>query len=302
MHYVLSPDELAALSPLFRGKGGRRLSSLLLRWTKIDTLNYLHDKFFDLKGADFTRKAIEWCGVRYKVAGLDVLDKIGGPFITVSNHAYGGADGIVLIDFMARRFPDYKVMVNEILSRVSNLEPNFITVTPKTAASGGPTGRSVSGVKEALEHVAAGHPLGFFPSGAVSDLHLWDWLMPWRQGAEVRAVTAYGNFMRSVRDRDWQDSVIRLIRKVRVPVVPIRFFDGNSPFYYLLGVIDWRVRLLRLPRECFNKAGKELRVAVGRPVTVSEQAECKSVTELKGLLRSAVYSMPLPGSYEVFPE
>lgn len=299
MHYVLSPAELEAASPVFRGKLGKALCDFCFRATRLSTLNYVHDRFFDSHGPDFTRKLIEWCKFNYKVSGLDILEKLEPPFITVSNHAYGGADGIVLIDLVGSRFPGFKVMVNEILGRIKTLEESFITVNPVDADSTSPTGRSISGVRQAIRQIHEGKPLGFFPSGAVSDLNWKDWLMPWKQTPEVKSVTAYDNLHRSTRDREWQDSVIRIIQKVKVPVVPIRFFDGNTLFYYLLGLISWRVRLLRLPRECFNKRGKEFRIGIGEPISPERQAQCKDLPELRRLLRDSVYKMPLPDKYAV---
>ena len=299
MHYVLSPEELEAASPVFRGKLGRAFCNFCFKATRISTLNYVHDRFFDFHGADFTRKLIEWCRVNYKVSGLDILDRLEPPFITISNHAYGGADGIVLIDLIGNRFPGFKVMVNEILGRIKTMEESFITVNPAVEGATSPTARSISGVRQALRQIHEGKPLGFFPSGAVSDLHWKDWLMPWKQSPEVKSVTAYDNLHRSTRDREWQDSVIRIIQKAGVPVVPIRFFDGNSLFYYLLGLIDWKVRLLRLPRECFNKRGKEFRIGIGKPISPEIQAGCRDLHGLKQLLRDSVYKMPLPEKYEV---
>jgi len=299
MHYVLSPSELEAASPVFRGKLGKAFCNFCLRATRVDILNYVHDKFFDFHGPDFTRKLIEWCEVNYKVSGLDILENLSPPFITVSNHAYGGADGIVLIDLIGSRFPGFKVMVNEILGKIKTLEDSFITVNPTLADSTSPTATSISGVRQAIRQIHEGKVLGFFPSGAVSDLYWKDWLMPRKQTPEVRSITAYDNLHRSTRDRQWQDSVIRIIQKARVPVVPIRFFDGNTLFYYLLGLIDWKVRLLRLPRECFNKKGKEFRLGIGEPISPERQARCRDISGLRQLLWDFVYKMPLPEKYAV---
>ena len=102
---------------------------------------------------------------------------------------------------------------------------------------------------------------------------------------------------RCVRDRQWQEPAIKLIRKAGVPVVPVRFFDGNSPFYYSLGLISSSVRLLRLPSEVLNKKGKDVRLAIGEPISVESQRSCASLDELRAMLRSSVYDMPLPSSF-----
>lgn len=100
-----------------------------------------------------------------------------------------------------------------------------------------------------------------------------------------------------VRDRQWQEAIIKVIKKAKVPVVPIRFFDGNSLFFYLLGLIDWRVRILRLPKEVINKGGHTIRVAVGKVITVEEQMKYDDIKEFSAFLRSSVYDMPLPDNF-----
>ena len=71
----------------------------------------------------------------------------------------------------------------------------------------------------------------------------------------------------------------------------MHFLDGNSLFYYLLGLIDWRVRLLRLPSEMLNKNGKTIRLAMG-PVIGSEKiGAARTPEELRDLLRASVYSL-----------
>jgi putative hemolysin len=100
-----------------------------------------------------------------------------------------------------------------------------------------------------------------------------------------------------IRDREWQESVIRLIRKARVPILPIRFFDGNSPFFYFLGLIDWRIRVLRQPSELFNKAGKKHRVGIGKIIPVEEQDQYVDHKSFGIFLRKSVYEMPLSGSF-----
>ena len=128
----------------------------------------------------------------------------------------------------------------------------------------------MAGIRTALKHLREGHPLGLFPSGAVSDLSLKEMC---------------------IRDRQWQEAILRLIRKAAVPVIPVRFFDRNSDLFYLLGLIDWRIRVLRLPREVLNKKGRQVRVGVGRAISPAAQAQCSSLQDFGRLLRDSVYGM-----------
>ena len=89
--------------------------------------------------------------------------------------------------------------------------------------------------------------------------------------------------------------------KAEVPVTPVHFLDGNSAFYYSLGLIDWRVRLLRLPAEVFNKRGRTMRIAIGRPISVDRQKEYgRDVAALREFLRSSVYELESIGKDKYF--
>ncbi|MGM9736222.1 MAG: 1-acyl-sn-glycerol-3-phosphate acyltransferase [Candidatus Cryptobacteroides sp.] len=280
---------MESMSPVFRGKAGNMLARELMKLLSVDKINSLFDRFGHLSGPDFTEAVFKDVGYSYTVAfpGQEPMDQSGeslgdrlasmlpeGPFITVSNHPCGHLDGMSLVDIFARVRPDYRVLVNKILARITTLGDNFISVTPVGETRTSPTSDSISGIKAAMRHLSDGGALGLFPSGAVSDLSLKD---------------------RCVRDRQWQEPVIRLIRKAKVPVVPVRFFDGNSPFYYSLGLVSWKVRLLRLLAEVFNKDGKTMHIGIGPVISVDEQVEAASrgTDALSDLLRSSVYSMTL---------
>ena len=268
---LITLDELETLAPVFRGRCGNALGRGLMRILSVDKLNDLYDRNLDYKGPDFARALLEDLGIGYEVINPEILDSLPeGPFITISNHPYGSIDGVLLLDFFGHLRPDFKVMVNRILGRIVPLQDNFIQVTPTGNTRQAPTRESIQGIKDAIAHVKAGHPLGIFPSGAVSDLSLKD---------------------RCIRDREWQEPVIRLIQKLNVPVVPVHFLDRNSDFYYSLGLLDWRIRLLRLPAEVFNKRGRRTRIAIGKIITPERQNEIRDIGELTAFLRSEVYDL-----------
>lgn len=242
---------------------------LLTRLLSVDKVNDLYDRYSRYAGPAFARAVLKDIDINYEVLNLEILDSIPeGPFITISNHPFGHIDGIILVDLFGHLCSDYKVMVNRILGRIDPLKDNFICVTPVGEERTVPTRESLQGVKEALKHVRGGHPLGLFPAGAVSDLSIKD---------------------RCVRDREWQEPVIRLIKKLNVPILPVTFMDGNSAFYYTLGLLDWRIRLLRLPSEVFNKRGKTIRLSIGNIISPEEQDEFNDLDDFRRFLRNKVY-------------
>lgn len=267
---LLTINELETMSPLFKGSAGHVLARSLMRILAVDKINDLYDRNAGQHGPEFARSVLNDVGVEYEVLNIENLRHLpDGPFITISNHPYGSIDGVMLVDLFGHIRPDFKVMVNKFLGRIETMKENFICVTPTGTERKAPTKESIQGIKDAVLHIRSGCALGIFPSGAVSDLSLKDGC---------------------VRDREWQEPVIRLIQKLNVPVVPVHFLDRNSNFYYSLGLIDWRVRLLRLPSEVFNKRGKRTRIAIGEIISSEELSAYNDLNELRVFLRNKVYN------------
>lgn len=268
---ILELQELKKMIPSFSGRAGNALAAFLMRMLSVDKVNDLYDRHSDLEGPDFAGAVLDDIGVEYEVKNREILAYLPeGPFITISNHPYGSIDGMMLVDLFGHLRSDYKVMVNKFLSRIETLDDNFICVTPVGEQRTSPSDDSINGIRNAVRHVRDGHPLGIFPSGAVSDFSF-------KEGC--------------IRDRVWPEPVIRLIRKLNVPVLPVKFLDRNSDFYYGLGLVDWKVRLLRLPAEVFNKRGKPARIAVGELITPQKQASFADIEEFGAFLRSSVYDL-----------
>jgi putative hemolysin len=274
---IIEPKDFEAFSPLYKGEKGHRLAEYVMRLLAFDRINQVYDNSGAYNGAEFTSRLLDDVGVNYVVGNAERLKLLPeGPFITVSNHPYGGLDGIMSIDLIARIRPDYRFMVNKMISRVKTLQDNIISVIPAGNKKMGVKSSNIKGIRETLEHLHNGHPVGFFPSGAVSDFRLRDF---------------------RIRDRKWQSSILHLIYSVKVPVLPIRFFDKNSAFFYFLGIIHWWVRSLRLPYEVFNKRDQELRIGIGNIISVEEREKFTDPEALGAFLRECVYEMPLPTSF-----
>lgn len=223
-------------------------------------------------GPDAARDLLAYAGIKYETQFPEGELKLPeGAFITVSNHPIGAMDGVSLLDLIGHVRPKYKLLVNKILSRIWQMEDSFIDVDPKGNEARAATATSIAGIKAAMSQIRSGEPLALFPAGAVSDLSV-------REGFKIR-------------DREWQDSVIRLIMKARVPVIPVHFIDRNSTFYYSLGLLGWKIRLLRLPREQFNKKGKRFRLVFGETIPAEKIAEFSDVAALKAYLRDSVHSL-----------
>lgn len=266
---VLNYDDVSALVPKL--KGHKKLVDWLLHFLSVDKVNDIHARFCDTPGPEFaTHLVVDGFKLKLTVDNAQVLDHLPeGAFITVSNHPFGALDGIVLIHLIGSRRPKFKVMVNMILNQISAMRPNFIAVDQ--SASTDPAKRSVSinGIRQVLSQIRDGEPVGFFPAGAMSKLN-------WRL---------------RLQDRPWQDSVLQLIYRAKVPVIPIFFHGTNSWWFNFLGVVCWQARTLRLPAEVFRKTGKKMHVSIGEPISVEEQKKYDSPEALGKFLRERTYAL-----------
>ena len=265
---VLDYDEICRMAPFFDGK--RKLVDWLFHFLSIDKVNDIHARHCDTPGVEFTERLLRELDIKLRIDNEQILDHLPqGAFITVSNHAYGALDGIILINMIGSRRPQFKVMVNMILNHIGAMRPNFIAVD--ALASTDPAKQAVSkhGIREALMQVKSGQPLGFFPAGAVSkrNRHLW------------------------LEDRKWQPAVTRIIKMLKVPVIPIFFHGGNSPWFNFLGLVSWQLRTLRLPAEVFNKKGRTFHISIGDPIMPDVIDKYDDIDQLGDFLKQETYML-----------
>ncbi len=267
---VLNYDDLRQMVPQLDGHP--KLVNALLKFLSVDKVNDVHRRNCDTPGPEFVKRMlIDDFKIKLKIDNEQVLDHLPeGAFVTVSNHPLGALDGIALIYMITRRRPEYKVMVNMILNKISAMRPNFIAVDAWASNDSAKRAVSVRGIMEALRQLKNGKPVGFFPAGAMS-----------KTNCKYKTV-----------DREWQASVLEIIYRAKVPVIPIYFHDKNSLWCNFLGHAFWQARSLRLPAEVFRKVGKTLHISVGDPISVDEQlANSTDAKSLGTYLRAKTYAL-----------
>ena len=265
---VLDYDDIRKMVPFFDGK--KRLVNFLLKLLSVDKVNWIHDHNCDTPGVPFTAGLLNDLNITLRIDNEERLDNLPeGSFITVSNHPLGALDGIALIKIVGERRPKFKVMVNMVLNYISAMRPNFIAVD--ALASSDPKKKAVSmqGIKEAMMQVRSGEPMGFFPAGAVSKL---------KRNLHIE-------------DREWQPTIIRLIKQMKVPVVPIYFHTRNSWWFTFLGMVSWQLRTLRLPAEVFRKKNATMHISIGETISVEEIEKFDDLKLLGEYLKQKTFAM-----------
>lgn len=244
---------------------------LLMKILKISTLNKIYDRNKHLTDVVFLNAILDEFQIKFEIPEEDLkrLPK-DGAYITISNHPLGGIDGILLLKLMLEREPNFKIIANFLLHRIDPMKPYIMPVNPfethKDAKS------SVIGIKETLRHLSDGKPLGMFPAGEVST---------YKDG-------------KLVVDKPWEEGAIKLIKKAKVPVIPIYFHAKNSKLFYFLSKLDDTLRTAKLPSELLTQKDRVIKVRIGKPISVTEQNEYEKIEEYSEFLRKKTYMLANP--------
>jgi 1-acyl-sn-glycerol-3-phosphate acyltransferase len=192
-------------------------------------------------GIDFARAAIDDFNVTVTLKGEKNLPR-QGKYIFTANHPWGGFDGIMLMEVMARYYPDFKFLVNDILMNITNLHPLFIPVN-KHGKQGTESARDLD------EAFRSDTQIVTFPSGFVS-----------------RYIGG------QVMDLPWKKNFITKAVHYQRDVIPVYFNGTNSRFFYRL----YRIRkflglkanleMFYLVNETYKHRNKSLTITFGKPV------------------------------------
>lgn len=266
------PSKLLDFRQLLPGRLARALvspcNSLLEHHLGIEWLNQSYRRVQeDPSNDNFFAKAQRALRLSYSVSDAD-LARIPrkGAVIVVTNHPFGGADGVILGALLGSVREDYKVMANYLLAHMPEIAPWLIGVDPferKESAR-----NNFAAMKETIRFLRAGGCVGVFPSGTVSH---WQWNQ------------------RQITDPKWSNNVARLVHKTQATVVPVFFEGGNSALFQAVGLCHALLRTLLLPREMFRMRGQTLRLRIGNPLYYNKLSSYQDNEKLAEFLRLNTY-------------
>jgi putative hemolysin len=264
---IITTEEFAKATKLDRLKMPG-LAALLMEIMKINDVNKLFAQAQPKEGPEFVDAILEGIGVTIDFDERELKNiPTTGSFIAIANHPYGGVEGMVLLKILCMVRQDAKLMANFLLKKIPNLSDYFIAVNPFENID---HSSSISGIKNTLELLANGTPIGIFPAGEVSSFKI-----------ETQQVT----------DRLWHPVVGRIIAKAKVPVVPIYFHGNNGLLFNLLSLIHPTLRTVKLPSELFNKQGHTIKLRIGKPINFEDIPENNNPTKLLNFLRARTYAL-----------
>lgn len=251
-------------------RASRFIPGFVVRWlarlVRQDELNAVIKAYWHLPPQEFIRAAFRCWGISYTAEGLDAIDP-AGRYMFVSNHPFGGMDGMMLADLLIGRFGDARVVVNDLLMNVEPLRPIWLPVNKH--------GRQCAEYARRMEEALAGTlPILTFPAGLCSRR---------RSGA--------------VADTEWRPSFIKHASLSGRRIVPVYVEGTLSDRFYRLARLremigmKFNPEMILLPDEMLRQSGRAFRIVFGSPVPEAELAGAGSAREKSLLVRGKVYGL-----------
>jgi putative hemolysin len=191
-----------------------------------------------------------------------------GAFITISNHPFGILGEIILLEYLRRKRPDFKIMANH---------PDFHTTWVKNEcilnhANGLPVSprEEDNHFDSVASHLASGRPIGIFPATEVS---------------------VFQRENRRITDKAWHKPLVKLIKAAHVPVIPMYFEGSNRLWGQIMGLILPDFKKITIPSEVFSQKKKQVKVYIGSPIPAKELNKIDDVDRLGRYLRARTYSL-----------
>ena len=262
------------IEQLFKSKNPRLarlipgfIYSFLKRVIHQDEINEFINRYGDRKGLDFSDGMLEFLNVSYRVEGLENLPSKDGRYIFASNHPLGGPDGVILISFLGKYYPDLKFPVNDLLLNLKNLNNIFLAVNKH----GGLAKDAVAAIESAY---ASSCQMIMFPAGMVS-----------RKKHGI------------ISDPEWQKSFVTKAIQHQRDIVPIFISGKNSNFFYNLANFRTKIGLkanlemMYLPDETFKKRGQNFTIHIGKTISWQSLDKSKKPMEWAEEIKNIVYHL-----------
>lgn len=235
---------------------------------KVKKINNFIRKSQNAYGNDFIDMLFEELNSSFEYSDED-LNNIPkeGPVVIVSNHPLGALDGLGIVRIVSKVRPDVKIVVNDILSHLTNLNELFLPVDLYNTKSQRANLINIS------KHLKSGKAIIFFPAGVVS--RMIDF---------------------KVQDLKWTKGAVNFGRKFQAPLVCAKIDNRNSLLFYLIAKINNNLAPFLFPREMFNFVDRKLKVNFGKSIDSSIYSEVEDDQDLTQILREYVYSIEKPSN------
>jgi len=252
----------------------RYIPRFVIRWVERTIcqkrLNELLEENRGRYDADFCRGLLESLNISYEIKNAENLPPVENRrILVVSNHPLGALDGVVMIDYLTRRYGgNVKFVVNDLLMAVTPLRGVFVPINKH----GRQSRQASCDVDEAF---ASNDPVIVFPAGMCS-----------RRQADG-----------SICDLEWKKMFVNKAVEYGRDIIPVYFDAKNSSFFYKFAKfrtrlgLKFNLEMIYLPREMVNKQDARFEMIVGEPIGCGKIKSGKHAKKQAAEIKEIVYNL-----------
>lgn len=246
------------------GRSNRAMIRLVKSFIGVDALNVLYGAT-EGEGLDFVRSCLDRLkiSVGWSAGSLDKIPETGA-FVVLANLPHGALDGLAMLLLVLQKRPDAKLIGNFPLAFIPELREQILSVDDFESTRQ----INLAGVRQARQHLDAGHPLILFPA---------------------QRLTTFKTGLSGESPRtDWNPASLKFLLCSDVPILPVHIDGKNSIGFRLLGRINYKMQLLRAGRELLSQEGREVVLEVGNPIGSRSRALLVAPEKLEAYLRANI--------------
>ncbi len=225
-------------------------------------VNVLYESASEKTGISFIEELFEQLNFTYYYSEKDYKRiPSEGRLVVVSNHPLGALDALALVGLVHSVRTDVKIVANNVLTNITNLEELIIPVNVYSQKA-----------DKAMYHEIEKSLLNeevviIFPAGMVSRTKYF-----------------------TITDQKWNTGAVKIAKKYNAPILPVFIKAKNSFLFYLISLISKKFSMLLLPREILKKKKKSLTIKIGNTIPLSVfKSDVVSIHEFTKLLKKHVY-------------
>ena len=247
---------------------------MIRRIMRLDFMNGFIVKYGHLEGIEFVEASVKDFEITEEVHGAENIP-LAGSYIFAANHPLGGFDSLLLMENVYKRLGPFRLLVNDVLMKITPLRPLFVPVNHH-----GSNSREAARILQ--EAYQTGQQILIFPSGLAS-----------------RRVKG------KVADLAWQKHFITKAVEFKRDVIPVFISGSNSNRFYWLAKwrtklgISWNLEMFLLPDETYRHRKKKIELWFGKPIPWTTFDRSRNHMEWAAWVREVVYTLPAGGEAQI---
>jgi putative hemolysin len=252
----------------------KRLPKFIIRYLKRivhqEEINEFLKENSDYKDLDFVDTTLKHMDILTEIHGFDNIPNTGR-FVFVANHPLGGLESMVFMREVAKKHPNIKFPVNDILMALENLHGIFVPLNKLGT-------QSKEAAQKLDEVFYSDAQILFFPAGLCS-----------------RKIKG------KIVDLKWRKTFVAKAVKSNRDIIPVYIDGKNSNFFYnlsnfrrFLGV-KTNIEMLYLADEMLKQRGQTIKIRFGKPFPCSKIDNSKNYSEWADYFKAKTYELDKSG-------